>query len=386
MTSPHLHRSWHSRSRKSGAHYRSRQERPQGIRCTTGCCLHQQFTAMQLSASGSVSVSVSVSTKIKGFDPDTDTDPPPKNLSRHNQNCCFCNRLATGVRGKRKKGWLTCWPTLCTLRPFPAHLGRTRGRPVQIACPSRYPCIIWYSIRRLERTCSPAQGDTVTFTLHVPPGTARSAFLRTNAVRADLRRAEIIAHTEHQRPFLASSWLDIPMRPAGDRSFGRLPLLYPGWFAAKCCFMPEGRAGFEWPEGDNTSLKVASVPRPAATASTRSLSASSPQTCGNPDAPSCTPRPPARRRRLHRDPALRHLPRPDPPARLHHRHARLPHPPAPADPSDAHHLRAWAASAAFAGLDFLAVEPALAEFDRRTTPLDQFRELADSSTPAARAC
>ncbi|NLF86763.1 MAG: glycogen debranching protein, partial [Lentisphaerae bacterium] len=224
-------------------------------------------------------------------------------------------------------------------------------------------------------------GDTVTFTLHVPPGTAGSAFLRTNAVRADLRRAEIIAHTEHQRPFLASDWLDIPMRPAGDRSFEvRLPLLYPGWFAAKCCFMPEGRAGSEWPEGDNTSLKVASAATACGnslyTAFVRQFTADM-RPPGRPelhaaaaplDAAGYTVIPPSGTfrgliRRL--DFII---------GTLGFRILQL----LPIHPTPTTYARMGRFGSPFAGLDFLAVDPALAEFDRRTTPLDQFRELADA--------
>ena len=224
-------------------------------------------------------------------------------------------------------------------------------------------------------------GDTVTFTLHVPPGTAGSAFLRTNAVRADLRRAEIIAHTEHQRPFLASDWLDIPMRPAGNRSFEvRLPLLYPGWFAAKCCFMPEGRTGPEWPEGDNTSLKVASAATACGnslyTAFVRQFTADM-QPPGRPelhaaaaplDAAGYTVIPPSGtfRNLIRRLDFII--------GTLGFRILQL----LPIHPTPTTYARMGRFGSPFAGLDFLAVDPALAEFDRRTTPLDQFRELADA--------
>jgi glycogen debranching enzyme len=224
-------------------------------------------------------------------------------------------------------------------------------------------------------------GDTVTFTLRVPSGTAGSAFLRTNAVRADLRRAEIIAHTEHERPFLASDWLDIPMQRIGADLFEvRLPLLHPGWFAAKCCLMPEGRPGPEWPEGDNTSLKVASAASACAntlyTAFVRQFTADM-RPPAKPELDAATvPLDAAGYTVIPPSGTFRNLIRQLDfiIGTLGFRIIQL----LPIHPTPTTYARMGRFGSPFAGLDFLDVDPALAEFDRRTTPLDQFRELADA--------
>jgi starch synthase (maltosyl-transferring) len=224
-------------------------------------------------------------------------------------------------------------------------------------------------------------GDVLVFSLHLDPRRSGTAFLRANLGGVDLRREEIIAHTEHQRPFLASDWHDIPMPPAGEGTYEvRVPVLHPGWFSAKACFIPARSTMPEWPDGENVAIKVVS----ASTACANSLYTAFVRQF-------TTDRQPFNDPGLHQ--AAAQLDQAGyaviPPSgtfrnlvgkldfiigTLGFRIIQL----LPIHPTPTTFARMGRFGSPFAGLDFLAVDPAYAEFDTRTTPLDQFRELADA--------
>ena len=224
-------------------------------------------------------------------------------------------------------------------------------------------------------------GDILVFSLHTPGGQAGSAFLRTNLGHADRRREEIVAHTESNRPFLAADWHDIPMTPTAPGHFEvRVPVLQPGWFAAKTCFLPAGSQAPEWPEGENTRIKVI----PAATACANTLyTAFVRQFTG--DGRGTAPG--------HLQGAVDQLDQAGyaviPPSgtfrnlirqldfiigHLGFRIIQL----LPIHPAPTTYARMGRYGSPFASGDYCTVDPALAEFDTRATPLDQFRELADA--------
>ena len=101
------------------------------------------------------------------------------------------------------------------------------------------------------------RGDTVTFDLSLPAGSDGSAWLRTNIGHAAVTRREIIRHTEQDIPPLGQDWFDIPMRRIDERRFSlSLPLTEIGRFEAKGLFLPADAADPLWPEGPNTIIHV----------------------------------------------------------------------------------------------------------------------------------
>ncbi len=225
-------------------------------------------------------------------------------------------------------------------------------------------------------------GDLLEVTLRAPQGRAGDARLRTNLGRAEISRGEIVAHTEEQRPFLAADWHDLPMTAVGDGLFRvRVPLCDTGRFAAKACFIPGGASTPEWPEGDNLHIKVA----PAFTACANCLYTAFVRQFG----PALRRSPPslAPDATLHRLDAAGYAVIPPSGTfrslmarldtiivRLGCRILQL----LPIHPVPTTFARMGRFGSPFACLDLFAVDPALAEFDRRATPLDQFRELVDA--------
>ncbi len=224
-------------------------------------------------------------------------------------------------------------------------------------------------------------GDVVEVMLRLDRDRPGRAALRTNLGHAAVQRGEIIAHTETQRPFLARDWHDLPMETVAPGRFAvRVPLIEVGAFAAKACFIPSGSQVPEWPEGGNLAIKVA----PAHTACANTVYSAFVRQFG--PARRRDPRTDGRRRIEARLAAegyavippsgtfrdlLRHLDLIL--GRMHFRVLQL----LPVHPVPTTYARMGRYGSAFAVLDFMAVDPSLAEFDRRTTPLDQFRELID---------
>ena len=222
-------------------------------------------------------------------------------------------------------------------------------------------------------------GDLFEVTLRLDATRQGRAVFRTNLGMAHIRRQEIIASTESGEPALARDWHDVPMRATGPGLFSvRIPLTQVGIFAGKACFFAQGSNVPEWPEGDNLRIKV----EPAHTACANTMYSafvrqfgaslhSNPRTDAVRDKereldqlgytvvpPSGTFRDVARK--------LDHVM-----GTLGFRIVQL----LPVHPTPVTYARMGRYGSAFAALDFLSVDPALAEFDTRAAPLDQFREL-----------
>ena len=192
------------------------------------------------------------------------------------------------------------------------------------------------------------RGDTLTVTLTLDaPRRGRAAF-RTNLGHAAVRRREIIDETERGVVPLAKAWTDIPLAEVRPGFFqADIPLDEVGVFSGKACFFPEGSHVPEWPEGRNLHVKVES----AETRANNSVYCVFPRQFGS----------------------FREIVR------------RLPHimddmgfrivqtlPPFPVPTT---YAVMGEYGCPFAATDFMSVDPAMAEFDERATPLDQFREL-----------
>lgn len=192
------------------------------------------------------------------------------------------------------------------------------------------------------------RGDTLEVTLELDsPRPGRAAF-RTNAGRAAIRRAEIIDETEKGITPMAKAWTDIPLPEIAPGVFSAsIQLREVGIFSGKPCFFPEGSSIPEWPEGRNFHVKVES----AETRSNNSIYTVFPRQFGS-------FREVARRLdHIMDDMGFRIV-------------QTLPPFPVPTT-----YAVMGEYGCPFAATDFFTVDPAMAEFDERATPLDQFKEL-----------
>jgi predicted glycogen debranching enzyme len=101
------------------------------------------------------------------------------------------------------------------------------------------------------------RGDLVHFRLHVDPGLTGAAYVRTNLGHARTIRREIIRWVEFNEAPLARDWYDVPMQPKAPGLFEAvIALTEVGHFEAKCLFLPEGQNEPLWPDGPNTGINV----------------------------------------------------------------------------------------------------------------------------------
>lgn len=223
-------------------------------------------------------------------------------------------------------------------------------------------------------------GDTVTFTLEGVEGRAGRAILRTTVGRAAVRRRELVEHSEKGAALLGMEWHDIPMEPVSDGTFSlTLPLVEVGVFEAKCCFVPADRPAIEWPEEDNFRIKVESAAgicgntmysafvRQFGANCSKPVSEPLPETLGALDEAGYTVIPPSG--------TFRGLS-----AQLDHifgalgcRILQL----LPIHPMPTQYGRMGRYGSPFAALDYFSIDPALADFDPKATPMEQFGELVD---------
>jgi predicted glycogen debranching enzyme len=228
-------------------------------------------------------------------------------------------------------------------------------------------------------------GDTITFRLFVNKGqaTTGNAVLRTSLGGARAYRKEVVAASDQGRPMLAHHWNDIPMKEVAPGEFAvSMPLADIGTFRAKACFFATNSKKPHWPEGGDVIIKTA----PAWTAAHTSVYTAFPRQFH----PAFVSRP--------------NNPLPESEALAEHdRNGWTVIPPSgtfrdlikkldtilgverfriiqllPIHPTPTTYAKMGRYGSPFAGTDFLAVDPALAEFDTGATPLDQFRELVNA--------
>ena len=195
------------------------------------------------------------------------------------------------------------------------------------------------------------RGDTLHVELRTDPSRKGRAAFRTNIGNAAVRRAETIAETETGVAPMARAWTDIPMQESAPGEFSAdVPLDETGVFSGKACFFPEGSEIPEWPEGPNMHVKVES----ASAKKENSIYTVFPRQFGS-------FREVARRLPLAMDTMGFRIIQTLPPF-----------------PVPATYAVMGEYGCPFASLDFKSVDPAMAEFDEKTTPLDQFMELVDA--------
>jgi starch synthase (maltosyl-transferring) len=226
-------------------------------------------------------------------------------------------------------------------------------------------------------------GDVITFTLALPRAQTGAAWIRTNIGHVKTIWRQIVEEVELGKPPLATDWYDIPMQRLDDTRFRIcLPLSEVGHFEAKCFFLKAGEANPVWPEGHNTVINV----EPADTCCANIIYNAFVRQFGpnkggagqlSPDESEFARRldqigyavipPSGKFRDLIKE--LDFII-----GTLGCRLIQL----LPIHPTPTTYARMGRFGSPYAALSFTAVDPALAEFDPRATPLEQFIELIDA--------
>jgi glycogen debranching enzyme len=222
-------------------------------------------------------------------------------------------------------------------------------------------------------------GDQIRFTLRA--GAVRDgwrALLRTNLGRAAALRREIIAAHAGGPGHAGASWRDLPMQKNGAVWEIELPLAEVGFFKAKS-YLLDPKGWQHWPEGPDVGISVhPDFCRTANTiycaftrlfGSTRIAAVAANPKLNlefNPlDSQGYTVIPPSGK--------LRDLAR-QLPHIVQTLGCRILHL-LPVHPTPTTYARFGRFGSPYAALDLTAIDPALVEFDQRTTGIDQFREL-----------
>ncbi|MEJ2655709.1 MAG: amylo-alpha-1,6-glucosidase [Desulfobacterales bacterium] len=227
------------------------------------------------------------------------------------------------------------------------------------------------------------RGDTLLFTLSLFHPQSGNAWLRTNIGHAAVTRKEIIKEVDENQPPLGKDWFDLPMHRIDDHNFEiRVPLCEVGHFEAKCFFLPKGKIRPVWPEGPNVAINV----EPADTCCANIIYNAFVRQFGpnkkgdfflnadedlirSLDKNGYTVIPPSG---TFRD-LIRELDFII--GKLGIRVIQL----LPIHPTPTTYARMGRFGSPYAALSFTAVDSALAEFDTRATPLEQFIELVDAT-------
>ena len=224
-------------------------------------------------------------------------------------------------------------------------------------------------------------GDKIVFSLRAGKNSASHkmrARLRTNLGRAAARRREIIAAHAGGAVVANSSWRDVPMQKTAEGWQIELPLAEVGYFKAKAYLLDE-KNWQHWPDGSDVGISVhPNFTRTANTiycAFTRLFGATKNlATTADAEVEAqlqslaaqgyATLPPSGKFRGLMRQ--LPHIVQ-----RLGCRILHL----LPVHPTPTTYARFGRNGSPYAALDLTAVDPALIEFDKRTTGIDQFCEL-----------
>jgi starch synthase (maltosyl-transferring) len=239
----------------------------------------------------------------------------------------------------------------------------------------------------LEQTPEPGkylifrEGDFMNVYLIVRESLKGIAYLRTNLFNPEIKREEQIARTEKETPGKFQEWGDIPMTKESEYRYRlALPLDSIGFFEAKAYFIPESEREPLWPEGDNLLIKV----EPADSVISNSIYCAFVRLFAGESLISAIKRD-LETLESYKDHKFSIIPNSGKFRNLIEQVdfivddlgfdiiMLLPVHPVPTT-----YARMGLFGSPYAVLDFMNVDPALAEFDKETTPLEQFGELVDA--------
>ena len=228
-------------------------------------------------------------------------------------------------------------------------------------------------------------GDKIHFTLRheKKPGDKNlRALLRTNLGRANARRREIIAAHAGGAVVANSSWRDVPMQETADGWSIELPLAEVGYFKAKA-YLLDDKNWQHWPDGSDVGISV--HPNFARTANTiycaftrlfgatKNLASTADEKLETQlkslEAQGYAALPPSGKFRdlTQKLPFI-----------VNKLGCKIIHL-LPVHPTPTTYARFGRTGSPSAALDLTAVDPALVEFDKRTTGIDQFCELTQTA-------
>jgi predicted glycogen debranching enzyme len=224
-------------------------------------------------------------------------------------------------------------------------------------------------------------GDRVRFTLKDSASKRRQGWcarLRTNLGRAEVLRREIIEAHANGVALAGASWCDLPMREDGDGWSLELPLAEVGFFKSKAYLLDE-KGWQHWPEGADVGISV--HPNDYRTANT--IYCAFPRLFG-PTRNSISTQNPKLEAQIQQIEQFGYAIIP-PSGKLRDLIQCLPHiidvlgcrilHLLPVHPTPTTFARFGRFGSPYAALDFMAIDPSLVVFDKRTTGIDQFREL-----------
>ena len=228
------------------------------------------------------------------------------------------------------------------------------------------------------------RGDTLQFQLNLDSPLKGKAFIRTNIGRAIVQRREVILKVKEERFGSAQDWYDIPMLKVDDTTYSiTLSLLEVGHFEAMCFFFQDNSIDPLWPGSDNVSVNV----EPAEYCCANSIYCAFPRQFGaNKFFPKSQPikglsdkkmfefdnedftiiPPSGKFRDLIKE--LDFI--------INELRCRIIHL-LPINPTPTVYARMGRFGSPYASLDFTNIDPSLAVFDKKATPLEQFLELVD---------
>lgn len=230
------------------------------------------------------------------------------------------------------------------------------------------------------------RGDALEITLETDHNQTKNAkaLLHTNVGFASLRRKEIIAQVEEGAPIIAADWHDIPMEMIRPGIYAiRLALNEVGHFEAKCCIILENSEEPIFVDGDQIHINV----EPDDYCCANSVYCAFPRQFGVNKAKKTSIQ-------THTQSFVLEM--------LDHEKYTVIPPSGtfrdlikeldfiigtlrcqniqllPINPTPTTYARMGRYGSPYAALDFTAIDPALAEFDKSATPVDQFIELVDA--------
>lgn len=230
------------------------------------------------------------------------------------------------------------------------------------------------------------RGDTIEFTLELDSELKGAAFLQTKIGNAHIRRDEVIANIYLQRAFPGQDWHDVPMMKTGKKSYSvTMALREVSHFEAKCFFVLDDSKEPLWPKGDNVHVNV----EPAEYCCANSIYCAFVRQFGlNKDSNSIGNKLLAEQKEVIETLDKNNFTVIPPSGTFRDLIKELDHITGdlkcrilhllPINPTPTVYARMGRFGSPYASLDFTAIDPSLAEFDKKATPLDQFIELVDA--------
>ena len=223
-------------------------------------------------------------------------------------------------------------------------------------------------------------GDTLQFVLRDVPAGHR-AVIRTDIGRASELRQGVIQSIQEPEVQLEAGWRDVPMLNTDDDWVVSMALTEVGWFQSKA-YTLDVNGQQHWPDGDNIGISV----HPDFCRTSNTIYCAFPRMFG----PNKTARNTSAQAEDERITSLDHegysvIP---PSGTLRGLKAELPHifetlgcrilHLLPVNPTPTTYARMGRFGSPYACGDLTAIDPALVEFDKRTTGVEQFCELTDA--------